>query len=113
MIDTAAFQASLKSGGYGDIGTSKGPANKVTTPHAHDFHVRALVLSLAVIGGIVQVLRILWKQHTDADERDRQRLAATESRLEVALAGNRELADVTGRAVAVAEGALDSLRRDR
>jgi quercetin dioxygenase-like cupin family protein len=45
MMDTAVFEASLKSAGYGAISTSKGPANKLTTPHAHDFDVRALVLS--------------------------------------------------------------------
>jgi quercetin dioxygenase-like cupin family protein len=44
-MDTTAFEASLKSAGYGDIGTSKAPADKVTAPHAHDFDVRALVLS--------------------------------------------------------------------
>jgi len=43
-MDTAAFEASLKSAGY-EVGASKGPANKITTPHAHDFDVRALVLS--------------------------------------------------------------------
>jgi quercetin dioxygenase-like cupin family protein len=43
-MDTAAFETSLKSDGY-QVGTSKGPANKVTTPHSHDFDVRALVLS--------------------------------------------------------------------
>ena len=43
-MDTGAFEASLKTAGY-EVSTSKGPANKVTTPHAHGFDVRALVLS--------------------------------------------------------------------
>ena len=43
-MDTAAFEASLKSTGY-EIATSKGTANKVTQPHAHDYDVRALVLA--------------------------------------------------------------------
>jgi quercetin dioxygenase-like cupin family protein len=45
MMDTTAFETNLKNAGYADIATSKGSANKVTTPHAHDFDVRALVLS--------------------------------------------------------------------
>ena len=43
-MDTAAFEASLKNAGY-EVGTSKGTPGKVTQPHAHDFDVRALVLS--------------------------------------------------------------------
>jgi quercetin dioxygenase-like cupin family protein len=43
-MDTAAFEASLKSSGY-EVGTSRGTPGKVTQPHSHDFDVRALVLS--------------------------------------------------------------------
>ena len=43
-MDTAAFEASLKNAGY-EVGTSKGPADKITPPHSHDYDVRALVVS--------------------------------------------------------------------
>jgi quercetin dioxygenase-like cupin family protein len=43
-MDSSEFAASLTTAGY-EVGTSKGPAGKVTSPHAHDFDVRAMVLS--------------------------------------------------------------------
>lgn len=43
-MDTAAFEASLESAGY-EVAMSKATPNKITSPHAHEYDVRALVIS--------------------------------------------------------------------
>lgn len=43
-MDRTVFETDLKNAGY-EVGTSKAAADTVTSPHAHAFDVRALVVS--------------------------------------------------------------------
>jgi quercetin dioxygenase-like cupin family protein len=44
-MDAAQFEADLKRAGYSDIETKRVGSSESTHPHAHPFHVRALVLA--------------------------------------------------------------------
>lgn len=43
-MSQSAFEAGLRAAGYTEIATRSQPPGHATTPHAHEFAVRALVL---------------------------------------------------------------------
>jgi quercetin dioxygenase-like cupin family protein len=57
-MDTEAFENALRHDGYTEIARRQQPAGHATTPHAHEFGVRALVLqgdiSLTVEGNVTR-----------------------------------------------------------
>jgi hypothetical protein len=63
------------------------------------------------VGALSTVIGVLWRLHLQEDERGRKREADLEARLATALIAMKDNADVSDRAVALAEGAVDALRQ--
>ena len=66
---------------------------------------------LGVTIGALTLVTLLGRLHLQEDERTRKRLEDTEKRLDLALNGMKDHANVSDRAVALAEGAVNALRR--
>ena len=65
---------------------------------------------LGVTVGAIALVTLLGRLHLQEDERTRKRLEDTEKRLDLALTGMKDHANVSDRAVALAEGAINALR---
>jgi hypothetical protein len=69
-----------------------------------------LTLAGGAIAALTTVIGVLWRLHLQEDERGRKRESDLEARLATALTAMKDNADVSDRAVALAEGAVNALR---